>query len=135
MAREGPEIHYTHIQVTRVHGTLPYLPEEFLRSKQFSTRIDTYSFGVVLFELATARPPAIEGKRLLKDHVVNYPEENILELKDPKGGVGVEGEFIFEQLIRIGKLCVQKRAKDRPEMVTVLLELEKVAILKMVINK
>ncbi|ERL92890.1 serine/threonine-protein kinase pelle [Dendroctonus ponderosae] len=125
LAREGPERHYTHIQVTKVQGTLPYLPEEFLRSKQFSTKIDTYSFGVVLFELATARSPAGDNKRLLKDQVVNHPQENLLQLKDAKAE---GGEFIFAELVRIGKTCVQKRAKDRPEMVSVLLLLDKVAV-------
>lgn len=124
LAREGPERHYTHIKVSRIHGTLPYLPDEFLRSKEFSTKIDTYSFGVVLFELATAL--SASDKRIpsfLKEHVVNYPLENILELKDKKA----DGyDFIFKELIRIGKLCVAKKAKDRPEMVSALLLLEKV---------
>lgn len=80
---------------------------------------------MVLFELATARSPAGDNKRLLKDQVVNHPEENILQLKDAKAE---GGEFIFAELMRIGKTCVQKRAKDRPEMVSVLLLLEKVTI-------
>lgn len=47
LAREGPLREYTHIKVSHVRGTEPYLPEEFLRSKQLSTKVDTYSFGVV----------------------------------------------------------------------------------------
>ncbi|KAG8234857.1 hypothetical protein J437_LFUL013359, partial [Ladona fulva] len=46
LAREGPNNQYTHIKVSRVHGTRPYLPDEFLRSKQISTKVDTYSFGI-----------------------------------------------------------------------------------------
>ncbi|CAG9772179.1 unnamed protein product [Ceutorhynchus assimilis] len=127
LAREGPENNLTHILVSRVQGTAPYLPIEFLRSNQFSTKIDTYSFGVVLFELATACPPASAtcNKRLLKDYVVDYPVENIIQLKDPRAE---GGESIFYQLVRIGKECVQHRSK-RPEMVDVLLMLEKVMLL------
>lgn len=47
LAREGPLQQYTHVKVSRVHGTRPYLPDEFLRGRQFSVKVDTYSFGVV----------------------------------------------------------------------------------------
>lgn len=47
LAREGPLQEYTHVKVSHVHGTRPYLPDEFLRGKKFSTKVDTYSFGVV----------------------------------------------------------------------------------------
>ena len=47
LAREGPLQQYTHVKVSKVHGTRPYLPDEFLRAKKFSTKVDTYSFGVV----------------------------------------------------------------------------------------
>lgn len=47
LAREGPLQEYTHVDVTHVYGTKPYLPDEFLRGKKFSTKVDTYSFGVV----------------------------------------------------------------------------------------
>ncbi|KAF7273311.1 hypothetical protein GWI33_013977 [Rhynchophorus ferrugineus] len=124
LAREGPERHYTHIKVSRIQGTLPYLPDEFLRSKEFSTKVDTYSFGMVLFELATALNAIDKRMKFLKDHVLNYPPEKILELKDPK----VPGhDFLYGELIRIGKMCVAKRAKDRPNMIQVLLMLEEVA--------
>ncbi|XP_060534696.1 serine/threonine-protein kinase pelle-like [Cylas formicarius] len=124
LAREGPEKHYTHIKVSRIYGTRPYLPDEFLRAKQFSTKVDTYSFGVVLFELGTALPAYSDQRELkfLKDHVDKY-EGDVTDLKDR----GAEGyDFYFKELIRIGKLCVQKKAKDRPEMVRVLIMLEDV---------
>jgi len=46
-AREGPLQEFTHISVSHVIGTKPYLPDEFLRGKKLSTKVDTYSFGVV----------------------------------------------------------------------------------------
>lgn len=65
LAREGPQTHYTHIKVmyhlarinpslyfltrcclylkvSRVLGTRPYLPDEYLRGKKISTKVDTY---------------------------------------------------------------------------------------------
>lgn len=122
LAREGPQTDY--IKVSRIHGTRPYLPDEFMKYKKFSTKVDTYSFGVVLFELATG-VPAYSNKRenkFLRDHVV-YWERDVLELKDPR----IQGgENIFKGLVEIGKGCVKTGAKDRPEMVTVLLQLEAV---------
>lgn len=127
LAREGPDNNYTHIKVSRIQGTLPYLPDDFLRSRHFSTKVDTYSFGMVLFELATAMSASNRKTIFLKDQVINHPPDRIFELKDNR----VPGyDCIFSELIRIGKNCVEKRAKDRPEMVQVLLMLEEVAKMK-----
>lgn len=49
----GAGLNASYVKVSRVHGTRPYLPDEYLRSKKLSTKVDTYSFGIVLFELAT----------------------------------------------------------------------------------
>ena len=44
---------YTHVTVEsdngKVYGSLPYLPPEFFKNYQFSTKLDTYCFGVVGF--------------------------------------------------------------------------------------
>lgn len=53
LAREGPQGHYTHVEVSSLHGTQYYLPQEYLRNRKLSTKVDTYSFGIVLFEIAT----------------------------------------------------------------------------------
>ncbi|XP_017786598.1 PREDICTED: serine/threonine-protein kinase pelle-like [Nicrophorus vespilloides] len=124
LAREGPHQNYTHITVDRIHGTRPYLPDEFLRSKKFSTKVDTYSFGVVLFEIATSLYAYSDRRsdKFLKDHVINYTGD-IVDLMDRRAPTGV-GDSVYRCLIDIGKTCVQKRPKDRPEMVSVLLNLE-----------
>lgn len=116
LARDGPVTHYTHINVTKVQGTKPYLPDEFLRNKKLSTKVDTYSFGVVLFELATGLR-AFDDKRVnkyLKDEVVNH--SCVLQLMDPKIG---KDHITFYHLINLGKSCVQWLPKNRPEMVEV----------------
>lgn len=120
----GPQDQYTYIKLSRIQGTRPYLPEEFLRGNKFSTKVDTYSFGVVLFEIATALSPYSERReeRFLKDHIVNY-ENDIMDLKDKR----TEGfDDYFKGLLEIGKMCVRLQAKTRPEMVKVLIWLEMV---------
>jgi len=60
----------SYVKVSRVHGTRPYLPDEYLRSKKLSTKVDTFSFGIVLFEVATGQR-AYEEKRRKKFLVSN----------------------------------------------------------------
>ena len=65
LAREmsqGSTPNASYVKVSRVHGTRPYLPEEYMRSKKLSTKVDTYSFGIVLFELATGLRAYEEGR-------------------------------------------------------------------------
>ncbi|KAJ3651372.1 hypothetical protein Zmor_017421 [Zophobas morio] len=122
LAREGPASEY--VKVTRIHGTRPYLPDEFMKYRKFSTKVDTYSFGVVLFELATGAS-AYSTKRehkFLRDHVVKCEEGRILELKDPRAP---GGESYYRKIVNIGRGCVHSNAKNRPEMVNVLLMLER----------
>ena len=38
---------------SHIKGTLAYLPPEFISSKILSTKLDVYSYGVVLLEIAT----------------------------------------------------------------------------------
>lgn len=125
LAKEGPQSHYLYMKVSRVHGTKPYLPDEFLRGMKFSTKVDTYSFGVVLFEIATGLSALSNTRecKFLRDHVINF-KGDLEELKDGRA-VGDDGG-VFKGLVEIGRSCVQSRATDRPEMVTVLIQLEAV---------
>lgn len=59
---------YTHMTVTSVHGTVAYLPPEYLRNKILSPAVDVYSYGVVMYEMATGRR-AFDGKDLLADTI------------------------------------------------------------------
>uniref|UniRef100_T1HNR1 non-specific serine/threonine protein kinase n=3 Tax=Rhodnius TaxID=13248 RepID=T1HNR1_RHOPR len=125
LAREGPLQQYTHVKVSRVHGTRPYLPDEFLRAKKFSTKVDTYSFGIVLFELATGLRAYDEYRKhkFLKDHVLSVEESQICEtLRDTRGGP--DDHHVAGSLVKLGKWCISARARERPEMVLVLHTLE-----------
>ncbi|XP_069672063.1 pelle-like serine/threonine-protein kinase pik-1 [Periplaneta americana] len=126
LAREGPQNQYTHMKVSRVHGTRPYLPDEFLRSKEISTKVDTYSFGIVLFELATGLRAYDDSRqhKLLKEHVESCPKEQLESLIDKKAVP--EDIVIFRNLVFLGLSCVDKRVK-RPKMETVLEKLEALA--------
>ncbi|XP_025191392.1 serine/threonine-protein kinase pelle isoform X2 [Melanaphis sacchari] len=123
LAREGPLQEYTHVKVSHVHGTRPYLPDEFLRGKKFSTKVDTYSFGVVLFEIATGQRAydSLRNHKFLKDHVENN-DCPISDMADVKAGP--DENNVYLSLMTIGKNCVSYKAKDRPEMEQVLRKLD-----------
>lgn len=127
LAREGPMQQYTHVKVSRVHGTRPYLPDEFLRGKKFSTKVDTYSFGVVLFELATGLRAydCNAPEKFLKKRMEVLTEDQIHEVMDVKAGL--DDGISFKTMFTLGKLCVSSRPKDRPEMVAVLQKLDSIS--------
>ena len=53
--------------LSSIHGTKWYLPEDFLRTKTLTVTVDTYSFGVVLFDMVTGRSPHVKVTHYLED--------------------------------------------------------------------
>lgn len=123
LAREGKS-QSTSMKVSRVHGTKPYLPDDYLRSKKLSVKVDTYSYGVVLFELCTGLRAYDEKRKergkFLKDLVDDTTDEE--SLRDRNAGINHEEVFTF--LYKLGKDCVHSAAGKRPDMTTVFKELE-----------
>ncbi|KAG5347579.1 KPEL kinase, partial [Acromyrmex charruanus] len=117
LAREGLE--RDSMKISRIHGTRPYLPEEFLRDKKLSTKIDTYSYGIVLFEMATGLRAYddIRPEKLLVDLIEAWKDKDISLLIDNKADE--ENKQVYKNLISIGKWCANGLAQNRPEMILV----------------
>ncbi|XP_017888513.1 serine/threonine-protein kinase pelle [Ceratina calcarata] len=115
LAREGPES--DSMKVSKIHGTRPYLPEEFLHGRKLSTKVDTYSYGIVLFELATGLPAYDESRlenRFLKDFIDSWENKDLLLLIDKKAGE--KDKQVYNNLIVLGKWCANRMVQNRPEM-------------------
>lgn len=135
-----PASGYTHMTVTQVHGTSVYLPDEYLRHKKLSPAVDTYSYGVVVLEMATGRR-AYDGKQtlvqLVEDAWNSGGSDAILQLKDGRAHrrphpaqaldvrpdeeeAALADDACFHSLITLGRDCANKLRKKRPSMDQVL---------------
>uniref|UniRef100_A0A2H8TH86 non-specific serine/threonine protein kinase n=1 Tax=Melanaphis sacchari TaxID=742174 RepID=A0A2H8TH86_9HEMI len=110
--------------ISHVCGTKPYLPEDFCKNKKLSTKVDTYSFGVVMFEIATGLRAFNRYKnyKYLKEMVNKHDNSTIANIADKSAGY--DPFHIFEVLITLGKTCVADIAEKRPEMVVVYMNLQ-----------
>ncbi|XP_025406121.1 uncharacterized protein LOC112680294 isoform X2 [Sipha flava] len=111
--------------VSRVCGTKPYLPDDFCQSKIMSTKVDTFSFGVVMFEIATGLKAfnRFKNYNYLMDFVNNYTS-SLIDIADKTAGE--DFYHVSVALISLGKTCVVEIAKNRPEMVVVYMKLKNI---------
>lgn len=113
------------VHVSRVFGTRPYLPGEFLVHKQLNTKVDTFSFGVVLLELATGLRAHRRDYGCLYRHVRQLHEAARWRLQPAlPGGAAEPNRFAFQLLLLRGLQCTAEEAVRRPEMVQVMAGLE-----------
>lgn len=129
LAREGLSLNST-MEVSHVYGTRPYLPNDFIENRGLSTKIDTYSFGVVLFEIVTALRPYDEERsnRLLTNHILWTSKNNVplTNLIDSSCSIDSDGFKICQIMFELGLSCTSKISEARPEMDKVIESLMKV---------
>ena len=125
LAREVEGGKSKYFVLSTIYGTQFYLPQDFLRSKKLSAKVDTYSFGVILFDLVTGkRPQTRVGKEYLLD-IVRESEQLPREQVDTSWPEQHVNSHLCKILYNFGKQCTQDRARHRPEMEEVYQNLKK----------
>eukprot|EP00731_Ephydatia_muelleri_P017171 Em0010g269a len=112
-------------QAHTVMETSGYFPPEYYRG-EITTRMDTYSFGVVLLEVLTGLQ-AYDSRRSRK-HLVTYMERDLENLDKGNGSIlctkldGTAGNWPSESFIElfvIAHQCLNAKMYARPEMAEV----------------
>ncbi|GMI71248.1 cold-responsive protein kinase 1 [Hibiscus trionum] len=105
---------------THVAGTLGYLAPEYAFSGRLTRKTDVYSFGVLLLEIISGKTVVDFDLEHGEHYLVQkawelYRDNRILKLVDPIVGMNYPEEEAV-RFIKVGLLCVQEKARLRPEM-------------------
>ncbi|XP_020248033.1 cysteine-rich receptor-like protein kinase 10 isoform X3 [Asparagus officinalis] len=118
----------THAVTKRVVGTFGYMAPEYARRGRFSTKMDVYSYGILVLEIVTGSRNIIfkhdskHGQDLLSYAWKHWRKGKSLEIVDPSLGEDYSRNEV-SRCIQIGLLCAQEAPADRPSMSSVFLML------------
>ncbi|KAI3704423.1 hypothetical protein L1987_74643 [Smallanthus sonchifolius] len=120
LARLQPD-DQTHVS-TRLAGTLGYIAPEYATNGHLSEKVDTYSFGIVILEIISARRCTDEhfsGPHTshLHEHAWQLYERGMhIELVDQALGIEEHHKANVMKTIEIALMCTQSPASLRPAM-------------------
>ncbi|THU56479.1 hypothetical protein C4D60_Mb11t17680 [Musa balbisiana] len=111
---------------TRLVGTFGYMPPEYAQYGEISPKVDVYAFGVVLYELISAKDAIVktggsvtESKGLIALFEEAFskpdPKEDLRNLVDPRLGQDYPIDSVLA-LAWLGKSCTQENPQQRPTM-------------------
>ncbi|KAI7736880.1 hypothetical protein M8C21_014421 [Ambrosia artemisiifolia] len=118
---------------TRLVGTFGYMPPEYAQYGEVSPKVDVYAFGVVLFELISAKEAVVktnefgnESKGLvgLFDEVLSLsdPSDDLSKLVDPRLGADYPLDSV-RKVALLARACTHDNAQLRPSMRSIVVAL------------
>lgn len=118
---------------TRLVGTFGYMPPEYAQYGDVSPKVDVYAFGVVLYELISAKDAivrandsAAESKGLVAtfEEAFNQPDpvEGLSKLVDPRLGDDHPIDSI-RKLAQLARACTLENPQLRPSMRSIVVAL------------
>lgn len=126
------EVGSTSLQ-TRLVGTFGYMPPEYAQYGDVSPKVDVYAFGVVLYELISAKDAivrengsAAESKGLVAmfEEAFNRPDpvEGLSKLVDPRLGDDHPIDSV-RKLAQLARACTLENPQLRPSMRSIVVAL------------
>lgn len=115
-------------------GTIGYMAPEFAYMQSVTTKVDVFSFGIIVMELLTKRRPTgligEDGQPITLHQLVETATAKgnnaILQISDPNLVSNVFGaEQILEELLKLALSCTHAVPEQRPNMNEVLSSLLK----------
>ncbi|KAG1369958.1 receptor-like protein kinase [Cocos nucifera] len=105
-----------------VAGSVGYIPPEYAYTMRITMAGNAYSFGVILLELLTGKPPMCQGIELAK-WALSYStrleeREKILDSRVCKASLAVHSQML--SVLKVALACVSISPEARPKMRSVL---------------
>jgi serine/threonine protein kinase len=120
----------THHSTRVVIGTKPYMPMEYMQMGHVSPKTDAFSFGVVLCELLTGKPPVSMEENEMLSFTMLGPlggaGSELQQLLDPRVG----GVWPLQRAIELGRIarrCIEPVPGSRSTVAGVLPNLDALA--------
>ncbi|KAK8327257.1 hypothetical protein V6Z12_A11G170700 [Gossypium hirsutum] len=118
---------------TRLVGTFGYMPPEYAQYGDVSPKIDVFAFGVVLYELISAKeaivkanssPAETKGLVALFEGGLDEPDPKagLCKLIDPRLGDNYPLDSVFK-MAQLAKACTQENPQLRPSMRSIVVAL------------
>ncbi|PHT43084.1 Chitin elicitor receptor kinase 1 [Capsicum baccatum] len=107
---------------TRLVGTFGYMPLEYAQYGDVSPKVDVYAFGVVLYELISAKEAIVRPNGSVTDskefeEVLSQPDpdEDLPKLVDPRLGDDYPLDSV-RKMAQLAKACTHENPLIRPSM-------------------
>ncbi|KAJ0988723.1 hypothetical protein J5N97_007079 [Dioscorea zingiberensis] len=122
------DVGHSSVQTRKAAGTMGYMPPEYVRYGDVSTKVDVFAFGVVLFELISAKEAIIVAERkgltTLFEGALSQPDpkEELKKLIDPN----LKDEYPIDAVLKmalLAKACTQEEPQLRPSMRSIVVAL------------
>ncbi|XP_076941414.1 chitin elicitor receptor kinase 1-like [Bidens hawaiensis] len=114
-------------------GTFGYMSPEYAQYGDVSPKVDVYAFGVVLYELISAKRAIIrengsagepKGLVALFDEVFSQadPKDNLVKMIDPRLGDNYPMDSVHK-MAQLAKACTHDDPQRRPHMRSIVVAL------------
>ncbi|GBB95365.1 hypothetical protein RclHR1_25190002 [Rhizophagus clarus] len=108
----GPSYNLENRNLNQIYGVLPYIAPEVLRGKNYTAASDIYSFGIIMYTLATGKKPwynrahniglaknICDGERLkIPEDTPKFYVKLMQQCWDNEPGIRPTASYLYERL-------------------------------------